>query len=171
MKVDKFGQQIFSEMDLCNILLQNPHMVLNHVIVDKDIHFDSDLELENVPSVKLYQPSQSTLQQFDADNQQKWYMPQSYMDLDIAKWVLLACNGDRPQIQRCADELIRYQEFDLMSLLKYLKYLVDTMRLNNIVWGVGRGSSVSSYVLYKIGVHKIDSMYYDLDFTEFLRKE
>jgi DNA polymerase III alpha subunit len=46
---------------------------------------------------------------------------------------------------------------------------VETMRVNNIVWGVGRGSSVASYVLYLIGVHKIDSMYYDLDIEEFLR--
>jgi DNA polymerase III alpha subunit len=43
------------------------------------------------------------------------------------------------------------------------------MRKHNIVWGVGRGSSVASYVLYLIGVHKINSMYYDLDIEEFLR--
>jgi DNA polymerase III alpha subunit len=48
-------------------------------------------------------------------------------------------------------------------------YLVDFMRENKIVWGVGRGSSVASYVLYLIGVHKIDSIQYDLDWTEFLR--
>jgi hypothetical protein len=28
---------------------------------------------------------------------------------------------------------------------------------------------VASYVLYLIGIHKIDSMYYDLSITEFLR--
>jgi DNA polymerase III alpha subunit len=43
------------------------------------------------------------------------------------------------------------------------------MRKENIVWGVGRGSSVASYVLYLIGVHKIDSLYYNLDVEEFLR--
>ena len=47
--------------------------------------------------------------------------------------------------------------------------MVQVMRDNNIVWGVGRGSSVASYVLYLIGVHKIDSLYYDLDVTDFLR--
>jgi len=54
-------------------------------------------------------------------------------------------------------------------LLKFLRYMVQVMRDNNIVWGVGRGSSVASYVLYLIGVHKIDSLYYDLDVTDFLR--
>jgi len=38
-----------------------------------------------------------------------------------------------------------------------------------VIWGVGRGSSVASYVLYLLGVHRIDSMFYDLDVAEFLR--
>jgi DNA polymerase III alpha subunit len=43
------------------------------------------------------------------------------------------------------------------------------MRSNNIVWGVGRGSSVASYVLYLLGVHKVDSIKYGLDIREFLK--
>ena len=43
------------------------------------------------------------------------------------------------------------------------------MRDNGVIWGVGRGSSVASYVLYLIGIHKVDSMYYDLPINEFLR--
>jgi len=62
-----------------------------------------------------------------------------------------------------------YQERDLFDLLRYLKYLVDRMSENNMIWGVGRGSSVASYVLYLLGVHRIDSLYYDLDPAEFLR--
>jgi DNA polymerase III alpha subunit len=53
--------------------------------------------------------------------------------------------------------------------LRYLKYMVDTLRANNIVWGVGRGSSVASFVLYLLGVHRINSIYYNLDIAEFLR--
>ena len=47
-------------------------------------------------------------------------------------------------------------------------YLVDYMRDNNILWGVGRGSS-ASYVLYLIGIHKINSIQFGLDWREFLR--
>ena len=57
----------------------------------------------------------------------------------------------------------------MIDLLCYLKYLVDTMREHNIVWGVGRGSSVASYCLYLLGVHKIDSIKYELDIREFLK--
>jgi DNA polymerase-3 subunit alpha len=73
------------------------------------------------------------------------------------------------ELQRCGTELLLYQERNLFDLLKYLKYLVDVMKQNNVIWGVGRGSSVASYVLYKLGVHRIDSLHYNLNVAEFLR--
>jgi DNA polymerase III alpha subunit len=70
---------------------------------------------------------------------------------------------------RIWEELREYEARGMFPLLQYMIYLVDFMRENNIVWGVGRGSSVASYVLYLIGVHRIDSIQYDLDWREFLR--
>jgi DNA polymerase III alpha subunit len=105
---------------------------------------------------------------FDWSQQSNWYMPDEYKNLDIAKWILDQCQTDSER-QRVGEELLLYLDRNLFQLLQYLKYLVDTMRKHNIVWGVGRGSSVASYVLYLIGVHKINSMYYDLDIEEFLR--
>jgi DNA polymerase III alpha subunit len=95
-------------------------------------------------------------------------MPDEYKDLDIAAYVLQTCESQE-ELQRCGQELMLYQERDLFDLLKYLKYLVDTMRSNAVIWGVGRGSSVASHVLYKLGVHRINSLYYNLDINEFLR--
>ena len=71
--------------------------------------------------------------------------------------------------QRAGDELMKFQDRDLFPMLNFMKYFVDTMRKKNVVWGVGRGSSVASYVLFLIGVHIIDSIYYDLDINEFLK--
>jgi DNA polymerase III alpha subunit len=70
---------------------------------------------------------------------------------------------------RVTEEFEEFKRRDMLPLLQYMIYLVDYMRENNIVWGVGRGSSVASYVLYLIGVHRINSIQYDLDWTEFLR--
>jgi DNA polymerase-3 subunit alpha len=95
-------------------------------------------------------------------------MPEEYKQLDIAVHILSLCESDA-ELQRCGAELLLYQERDLFNLLRYLKYLVDVMTANQVIWGVGRGSSVSSYVLYKLGVHRIDSLYYNLDAAEFLR--
>ena len=95
-------------------------------------------------------------------------MPDEYRDLDIAEYVLGLCNTDS-ELQRVGEELLLFQERDLFNLLRYLKYLVDVMTQNNCIWGVGRGSSTASYVLYLLGVHRINSMFYDLDPRAFLR--
>jgi hypothetical protein len=86
----------------------------------------------------------------------------------IAEYVLGLCKEDY-ELQRVGQELLLFQERDAFDLLRYMKYLVDTLRKNNIVWGVGRGSSVASYVLFLLGVHKINSIYYNLDIEEFLK--
>jgi DNA polymerase III alpha subunit len=88
--------------------------------------------------------------------------------MDIAKYVLDKCTSEA-ELQRAGEELIKFQERDMFILLKYLKYLVDTMRKNNIVWGVGRGSSVASFVLFLLEIHRINSLYYDLSIDEFLK--
>jgi DNA polymerase III alpha subunit len=124
--------------------------------------------LEHMPTIITHQDRDITIEQFDRECQKKWHMPQSYQDLDIAELVLSLCDTDS-ELQRCGQELLMYQERDLFNLLRYLKYLVDVMKDNQVIWGVGRGSSVASYVLYKLGVHRIDSLHYDLDPAEFLR--
>jgi DNA polymerase-3 subunit alpha len=95
-------------------------------------------------------------------------MPEEYKQLNIAEHILGLC-GSEAELQRCGEELLLFQERDLFNLLRYLKYLVDIMTANRVIWGVGRGSSVASFVLYKLGVHRIDSLHYYLDVGEFLR--
>ena len=97
-------------------------------------------------------------------------MGEYYKDMDIEDWILSRCFNDI-EIRRVEQELELFRQHNMITLLKYLKYLVDTMRYHNIVWGVGRGSSVASYVLYKIGIHKIDSIKYELSITEFFKEE
>ena len=166
MRVDQHGQIVLSETDLIDIYMRNPEHSMKFCYVDFDPK--SDLELIDAPNVIKYVESSVDTGHYDEINQSKWKMPDSYKNLDIAEWLLNQCETDE-QRQRVGQELLLYLERDLFSLLQYLKYLVDTMRQHNIVWGVGRGSSVSSYVLYLIGVHKIDSLYYDLDIREFLK--
>lgn len=168
MRTDNYGQIILSEKDLCNLYLQNPNRIMSKTLVDHSININDDLELVNIPQLIQYVTSTETVEEFDLRLQSNWHMPDEYKNLDIAQWVLDQCHTD-PQRQRVGEELLLYLDRNLFQLLQYLKYLVDTMRTHNIVWGVGRGSSVASYVLYLIGVHKIDSMFFDLDIQEFLR--
>jgi DNA polymerase III alpha subunit len=168
MKTDKYGQLIYNQHDLCDLFLQDPTRTINNALVDSPIEFNGFLSLENLPNLKQYTNLDISLEEFDRINQSKWNMPKEYYDFDIAKWILDQCKNEA-ELQRAGDELIKFQERQMFVLLQYLKYLVDTMRKNNVVWGVGRGSSVASYVLHIIGVHKIDSIKYNIPIEEFFK--
>ena len=168
MHIDLYGQQIYDEADLCALFLQDPSRQLKTVLIKNKIEFDPDLELESIPKLILYQDPKVSLEKFDEEKQNTWWMPEEYHALDIAKWVLDQCKNE-DELQRAGDELLKYDDRKMFTLLQYLKYLVDTMREHKVVWGVGRGSSVASFVLYLIGIHKINSLYYDLDINEFLK--
>lgn len=175
MNYDQYGRSVATENDLIDELHRDPDIDISLFYVsDHDLsRYAKSLEryyLADWSRPRLYQPLDVSVDEFDRLCQQTWYMPKEYQDLDIAKWLLELCDTDA-KLQRVGQEILLYQERDLMPLLKMLKYMVDILRKNNIVWGVGRGSSVSSYVLYLIGVHHIDSMYYDLDIGEFLRNK
>ncbi len=97
-----------------------------------------------------------------------WPMPQSYYELDLAEYFASKITTV-DQAERVIQELELYEQYELTTILKFMVYLVDTMREHKIVWGVGRGSSVASYCLFLIGLHKIDSLKYNLDIKEFLK--
>jgi DNA polymerase III alpha subunit len=169
-KTDEYGRSIISDSELAELLYVNPQLAINDIeIIDPEKYNSAikSLYLDYKPLKKLATLN-GTLVEYHANNQQEWFMPQEYKDLDIAKWVLEQC-ADQNELQRAGQELIVYAEKNLLPLLQYLKYLVDIMRSNNIVWGVGRGSSVASFVLYLIGIHRIHSLRNNLEFTEFMR--
>jgi DNA polymerase III alpha subunit len=173
MKTTKFGEIVLNENDLCDLVMKGTDVSkINHVIIDPDFDLEKAMSHIEDPSALLTwtfpEAADISVPEFDLKNQQCWYMPKEYRELDIAEHVLSLCS-DQAQLQRVGHELLLYQERDMFDLLRYLKYLVDVMKANNVIWGVGRGSSVASYVLYLLGVHRIDSMYYDLDPGEFLR--
>ena len=154
---NKFGEIVYNIEDVVDLIMKQQTttgITVNETVKLKDTSPESDVSL--------------SVDEYDMMNQRNWLMPDKYKNMDIAQHVIDLCKTT-PEIQRAGQELLMFQERNLFNLLKYLKYLVDTMKTNNIIWGVGRGSSVASYVLYLLEVHRIDSMYYDLDPSEFLR--
>jgi DNA polymerase III alpha subunit len=173
MKTDQYSQLIFSETDLVDLLMQGNKIDRYHdMIVDSTVDIEKIIDLIDDNSFATTWQKESnlslTVEEFDKTQQSNWYMPDQYKSLDIAEHVLSLC-ATPAQLQRVGHELLLYQEKNLFDLLRYLKYLVDVMTNNSIIWGVGRGSSVASYVLYLLKVHRIDSMYYELQPEEFLR--
>jgi DNA polymerase III alpha subunit len=173
MTSNQYGELIFSADDICDAAMSGKNVMgLADLMVDNSVDLARLLELiPDQPAVSTWRSAQDSVhsvEEYDRQQQQTWYMPAEYQQLDIAAYILSLCNTTE-QLQRAGEELLLYQDRELFDLLRYLKYLVDTMKLHKVVWGVGRGSSVASYVLYLLEVHRIDSMFYDLDPREFLR--
>ena len=173
MKTNQHSEIIYSEEDICDLLMQSSNVgPIKNLLVDSTVDLETVASvLENVPSFIRYDEIAANAlsrEEFDHRCQTHWFMPDEYKQLDIAEHVIRLCKTDA-ELQRVGQELLLYQERNLFNLLRYLKYLVDLMTENRLIWGVGRGSSVASYVLYLLGVHRIDSLYYDLDPEEFLR--
>jgi DNA polymerase III alpha subunit len=171
MKTDNLGIPRFSNRDLINMIysgnIDKCHVVLCDPNDDVD-RFNAAMEAQGLPTLQKYIPIDVDQKTFDGVCQSEWFMPDEYKDLDVVRFIN---NREltHKQRERVHEELQAFAERGMIPLLRYMCYLVDFMRENNIVWGVGRGSSVASYVLYLIGVHRIDSIKYNLDWREFLR--
>jgi DNA polymerase III alpha subunit len=174
MKTDNLGIPRFTNKDLIDMIYSG-HADKVHVVLcdaDDDIDkFNAAMEEQGLDKLQKYIPIDVDQKTFDGALQSEWFMPDEYKDINVYEYVLGKAETPCPQhVQdRIWKELRAYQVRGMFPLLQYMIYLVDFMRENNIVWGVGRGSSVASYVLYLIGVHKVNSIQFDLDWREFLR--
>jgi DNA polymerase III alpha subunit len=168
MKQDNLGRCILNEQDALELLYKGKsidNIYAEQQVIDqynKSV-IDNEIDLEKLKSIV-----DIDIETFDQQNQSNWYMPLEYKNMDIVEYVLSKTQNEQ-QKQRVLQEFEMFVERGMENVLKFMVYLVDTMRKNNIVWGVGRGSSVSSYVLYLIGIHKVDSIKFNLDIKEFLR--
>ena len=173
LTTDPLGLPIYSSENILEMLYNGQKDRLPLVYANPDDpeiqKFNQSAEQLGTAPLNLYQPLDINKEDFDAVCQSDWLMPEEYKNMDIEGWIKSLAPPWDPEATRVAEELQAFREHNMINLLRWLKYFVDTCRANNVVWGVGRGSSVASYVLYLIGVHKIDSIKYNLDWREFLR--
>jgi DNA polymerase III alpha subunit len=171
IKTDELGIPRFTNKDLVDMIYSG-HVDKCHVVLcdpSDDIEkFNAAMREQYLPELKQYIPLDVDEKTFDSALQSEWFMPEEYKNMDISQYLQEKCKSQE-ELVRYFEEYTEFNKRGMLPLLRYMVYLVDFMRENNIVWGVGRGSSVASYVLYLIGVHRIDSIQFDLDWREFLR--
>lgn len=171
--VNKYGQAILSGEKLMELVLQGKN--IHHLPVRPDdeielfLKHQGDLLNHTIKFLEEH-PSTQTVEEFHLTCADEWMIPEEYLEFDVEPWLLSRCNTDAEEA-RVREEYRMYSDRGLVMLLRAFKYLVDTMRARRIVWGVGRGSAVASYILYIIGVHKVDSLKYNLPITDFLKED
>ena len=172
MNIDKYGLVEFSVKEIFNELYNNTKIDLSKIFVDdprvvEQFNAAIDQHADSIPKLQVIPNIDQSIEEYDRVQQRIWFMPKDYCP-DLYAYLFGLCKTPE-QIERVNLELDLFRKHGMIELLYYLKYLVDTMQQNNIVWGVGRGSSVASYVLYLMDVHQIDSLKYNLDIEEFLK--
>lgn len=169
MRLDQYGNPIYQDADVFKLIYNGILEPLHNCIIDNTDDLIKLKALANLRSTLVSEYDYSIpLAEFDDKNQQEWLIPVEYKNFNIDQYCMSLCATPLER-NRVIEELDAFNSRRMIPLLQALKYLVDTLRANNIVWGVGRGSSVASYVLFLLGIHKIDSLKYNLDWREFLR--
>lgn len=171
---DKFGIITLSPNSGCELLL------CGEDITDFIFESDSEIELYNKYTkilsgindddspLIIYNTPTCTIEEFDRDIQSHWFTPEPFASADVEEVLLKLCSTEKER-NRVKEEMVLFQQYELNQMLRCLLWLVSTMRENGIVWGVGRGSSCASYCLYLMGIHRVNSLQYNLDFREFLK--
>lgn len=171
IETNMYGQAILSSENLRDLLLQGRNISHLNVLPDDDIElFEKyQAELLNETITFLGNPEETlTFDEFHLKAADEWIFPKVYQQIDVKSWLLDKCKTSQ-EVDRVNEEYVLYEKRDLIMLLRLFIFLVDYMRKKNFVWGVGRGSSVSSYILYLIGIHRVDSIKYGLDIKDYLK--
>lgn len=174
MITDAYGNCSFTTKEILDLLysvesidqytLDNP--VESRMHSDNAKHF----ELENlVEHMHIDMPAD----EYHTLLANTWIVPDEYANMDIEVYLTTQLAQRKLDsdvyIDRLADELNEYRNRNMIQILIYLVYMMNICKQNNIVTGIGRGSSVSSLVLYLIGTHYMDPIKYSLSYKEFLR--
>lgn len=73
--------------------------------------------------------------------------------------------------KRAKEELEVIEELGFQDYFLIVQDYVRWAKTNSISVGPGRGSCCNSLVAYSLGITEVDSLYFDLDFRRFLRKD
>lgn len=152
--------ELNSEQQLIQGILRHGPEILEHCLCSDDL----TQYIDRIHQEHLHYPIPPT-----TVYRKNWFIPKEYQNMDIEEFLVNQC--PKENYERLLQEIQLFQQHDMIPVLKTMKYIVDTLRQHNVVWGVGRGSSVASYVLYLIGVHKVDSIKYKLPIEEFFKGE
>ena len=129
-------------------------------------------QVDDIDALKVFDKNES----FEVDF--KWNIPEEYTSIDLDAFVInlfenklntLSYSDDELNraSTRIADELDEFKTRGMEMFLKTIIFILDSMRNSNVVWGVGRGSSCASYILFLLDLHKVDCIKFDIPMEEF----
>jgi hypothetical protein len=96
--------------------------------------------------------------------------------VDYFEWILAIIqksdrfSGAGEEVERILEEVEFFSKHNHLPFLKKVYELIQRFKHENVLWGVGRGSSCASYVLFLLEIHDVNALRYKIPFSE-LSKE
>lgn len=171
VKINKYGQAILSSDNLRNLILQGKSISHLNIIQDSETELFQQYQSELLSETITFLDAPEELLSFEEFHEncaKEWVFPVIYQQINVKTWLLDKCKTQN-EVDRVNEEYKLFEERNLIMLLRLFIFLVNYMRENELIWGIGRGSAVSSFCLYLIGIHRVDSLKYDLNIKDFLK--
>lgn len=169
--IDQYGNAAFSLEGAVDLLMRGGELPGIQVVDEEGFHKYNQLckEFDHPEdSVVFYKTPEVSVEEWDRERQARWFIPEPFASINVFEWLLERCTTEEEGL-RVIEEWRLFEERGMENVLRFMIYMVDHLRKSGILWGVGRGSSVASYCLYLIGVHRINSLRFGLDYREFLK--
>ena len=104
-----------------------------------------------------------------------WIIPEPFSSLELHSFLIDKFLERQNEFENYLDvaavrlqkELEEIEKRNLTNLFRTIIYVVDTFSKKEIPWGVGRGSSCASFILYLIGLNLVNPLEYDIPLEEF----
>lgn len=172
-KINAYGEITLDEDEIIDAMLSGTDVT--NVFIDDDAAYSkfersaSKVYTENLPLIKPYRKKDTEPERHLHRRSLNWKIPSEYVYMDIVEFLIKQCTTDE-EIQRVEHEVVEFNKRDELDVLRVMKYIVDMFREHNVVWGVGRGSSVSCFCLYLIGINKINPLKYGIPCTDYFKE-
>ena len=106
-----------------------------------------------------------------------WQLPEKYQQLDLeqyfadryleVEYLYPAIDEQLVALDRISVELTEISARGMEQFMRTIIYILDELKSHDVVWGVGRGSSCASYLLFIAGLHVVDCVKMDVSMDEF----
>ena len=98
IKINDYGDCMFAEQDVIDILYSNPNFDISKLFVTKPDQFNASvIELGlDLPQLKQI-PNREPLYEFDQIHCGNWHMPQKYYEINVLDWLLEKCQSPAEQ--------------------------------------------------------------------------
>ena len=149
IEIGNKGEVLLHTKGILDLLYQGKDLKNQNFLVDnsKDISLYDQFSFNSLDNCNYKFP--------DLEKRRNtWFYPDEYNQIDLNSFFLSLCHTDVER-NRVINEITKYYEKGFEKFLRFCIYFSKIVNDNHLVIGVGRGSSCCSYVLYLLGLHKV----------------